>query len=168
MNRVAPLALALALGACSLFGSDEPRACPRIGIIGDAAELTRYRAGDARDITDQLYTAQIADAIGTCRFDRASANVELRVALVAERGAAMTDQVAEIEYFVAVTGPEDDILAKENFRTALDFAGRNRAGVAEELTQRIPMPEDADASRYSVLVGFQLTADELEENRRRR
>ena len=75
---------------------------------------------------------------------------------------------AELEYFVAVTGPGDQILAKETFGTRLDFAGRNRIGVAEELAQRIPLPSDSDPGSYAVLVGFQLTPEELADNRRRR
>jgi hypothetical protein len=164
------LALALVLSSCSWFRRDEvARGCPRLGIVADAADLTRYREGPGRDITDQLFTAKITDVSGTCRFDKASANVDMRVSLVAERGAAvMNEPAADLEYFVAVTGPQDQILAKENFRTRIDFAGRNRSGVAEELAQRIPLPGGSDPASYAVLVGFQLNADELADNRRRR
>jgi hypothetical protein len=169
-RALALLALALVLSSCAWFRKDQPaRACPRLGIVADAAELARYRPGGGRDITDQLYTARVGDVAGSCRFDKASVNVEMQVALIAERGAAMTGPgAAELEYFVAVTGPGDQILAKETFRTRLDFAGRNRIGVAEELAQRIPLPGESDPASYAVLVGFQLTPEELADNRRRR
>ena len=168
-RRLLPLlALALLLSSCSWFRKDPPRACPRLGIVADAADLTRYRAGGGRDITDQLFTARIGDVAGDCRFDKASANIDMKVSILGERGAAMREPGADIEYFVAVTGPNDQILAKESFRTRLDFDGRNRTGIAEELSQRIPLPADSDPSAYSVLVGFQLTPGELADNRRRR
>lgn len=167
-RRSALLALALVLASCSSSPKD-PRACPRLGVIADAAELVRYRAGDGRDLTDQLFSARLGDVVGSCRLDKASANVEMRVAIVADRGPAMTrPDEAEVEYFVAVTGPGDEILAKETFRTRLDFANRNRTGVAEELSQRIPLPAGSDPGAYSILVGFQLTPEELSDNRRRR
>jgi hypothetical protein len=164
------VALALVLSSCSWFRRDEAaRSCPRLGIVADAADLTRYRAGPGRDITDQLFTARIADVSGNCRFDKASANIDMKVSLVAERGAAgVNEPAADLEYFVAVTGPQDQILAKQNFSTRIDFSGRNRAGVAEELAQRIPLPGDSNPANYAVLVGFQLSAEELAENRRRR
>jgi len=162
-------AVGLFLSGCSLFRNEEvARACPRLGIVADAAELVRYREGAGRDITDQLLTAKFSDVSGNCRYDKASANVDMKVSIVAERGAAMHEPGAEVEYFVAVTGPGDEILAKENFRSRLEFGGRNRAGIVEELAQRIPMPSDTDGSGYSVLVGFQLTPEELANNRRRR
>jgi len=169
MRRVpAFLALALLLSSCSWFRKEPPAACPRLGIVGDAADLIRYRPGGGHDITDQLFTAQIRDVGGDCRVDKASANIDLKVSIVGERGAALTAPQGDIEYFVAVTGPGDQILAKETFHTRLDFSGRNRVGVAEELTQRIPLPAGSDPGAYHILVGFQLTPDELAENRRRR
>lgn len=165
---LALLALALVLSSCSSSRKD-PRACPRLGVVADAADLVRYRAGEGRDLTDQVFSARIGDVVGSCRFDKASANVDMRVSIVAERGPAMTRaDAAEVEYFVAVTGPGDQILAKETFRTRLDFANRNRTGVAEELSQRIPLPAGSDPAAYSILVGFQLTPEELSQNRRRR
>jgi hypothetical protein len=169
IRLAAPLALTLALASCALFKKEETaRACPRLGIVADAAEMTQYRPGAGRDITDQLFTAKLADVSGSCRFDKASANVEMKVSIIAERGAAMREPGSEVEYFVAVTGPQDEILAKENFRTRLDFGARNRTGSGEELTQRIPLPGSADPGTYAVLVGFQLSPEELAENRRRR
>jgi hypothetical protein len=169
MKRLLPLlALALLVSSCSWFRKEPPRSCPRLGIVADTAELTRYRPGTGRDITDQLFTAQLGDVAGGCRVDKASANVDMKVSIVAERGAAMTESGADIEYFVAVTGPGDQILAKETFRSRLDFAGRNRTGIAEELSQRIPLAEGSDPGAYAILVGFQLTPDELADNRRRR
>jgi hypothetical protein len=162
------LALALLLTSCSWFRKEPPRACPRLGIVADAADLVRYRPGGGRDITDQLFTARIGDVAGSCGVDKTSANIDMKVSILAERGAAMTDAGADVEYFVAVTGPGDRILAKETFRTRFDFAGRNRTGVAEELTQRIPLPADSDPAAYAILVGFQLSPDELADNRRRR
>jgi hypothetical protein len=169
MRRVlAFLALALLLSSCSWFRKEPPPACPRLGIVADTADLIRYRPGGGHDITDQLFSAQIGNVTGDCRVDKASANVDMKVSIVGERGAALTAPQADVEYFVAVTGPGDQILAKETFRTRLDFAGRNRTGVAEELAQRIPLPEGSDPGAYHILVGFQLTPEELADNRRRR
>jgi hypothetical protein len=67
-----------------------------------------------------------------------------------------------------VTAPDQRVIAKQNFRTTLDFRdGRRRTGTSEELVERIPLPPKTDAGDYSIAVGFQLTPEQLEMNRRR-
>ena len=160
------LAAVAALGACS--SSKEQFACPAAGIVSELAQLTRYRAGDGRDLSDVLYTVRVAEVSRSCKFDRAGANVDLRVALVAERGpAAAPNEAADFEYFVAVANGEDQVIAKEVFRSRLEFAGRNRAGVAEEQrVQRVPLSSEPQSIPSRIIVGLQLSAEELADKRR--
>ena len=93
MRRLlALLALTLLVSSCSWFRKEEPRACPRLGIVADAADLVRYREGGGRDITDQLFTARVGDVAGNCRFDKAGSNVDIKVSLGIAKGKRKVDK----------------------------------------------------------------------------
>ena len=62
-----------------------------------------------------------------------------------------------------------DILAKEIFTSIVPFPeGRSQAGVVEELEQIIPLPDRKAGPNYEIIVGFQLTEEQLQQNRKRR
>jgi hypothetical protein len=153
------------LGGCS--SKKEPAECPPAGIVGELSQLTRYRTGAGRDLSDVLYTVRVAEVTRACKIDRAGANLDLRVVLVAERGpAAAPNEAADFEYFVAVANSADQVIAKEVFRSRIDFAGRSRIAVAEEQSvQRVPVARQPESATSRVIVGLQLSAEELGEKR---
>jgi hypothetical protein len=159
--------LALPLAACST--SKETRACPRVEVLGDAANLTRFREGEGRDLTDVRYSATIRNASGTCSYDRDGVTVTTTVVIVGEKGPAFADGPADVEYFVAVADPNRRILNEEKFASRLEFQdNQQRTGVREEVDERIPLPKDATAERYVIIVGFGLSPAELDYNRKQR
>lgn len=167
------------LGACSSLGlggsGDEAQAqataasrCPRVAFVRDAAEVTRFREGVGRDLTDVTSRAVLADYTGGCtpRDDRVT--VDLNLVLAAEQGPASRAGTADYRYFVAIADTAGDILAKQEFDTTVVFPeGQRRAGTVEELTQTIPLEEGATPADYQILVGFQLTPEQLDYNRAR-
>ena len=71
-------------------------------------------------------------------------------------------------FYVAITDVSENIIAKETFGSKMDFQqSRRRVGVVEEITQTIPLAGRRPAE-YEILVGLQLTADQLEFNRKAR
>jgi hypothetical protein len=159
------LAGAALVGGCSSKG--EPVGCPPAGIVGELSQLTRYRAGAGRDLSDVLYTLKVAEVGRACKVDRAGANVDLRVVFVAERGpASAPNEAVDFEYFVAVANTADQVIAKELFRSRIDFGGRNRIAVAEEQSvQRVPVARQPESVTSRVIVGLQLSPEELGEKR---
>jgi hypothetical protein len=153
------------VAGCSSKG--EPAGCPAAGIVGELAQLTRYRQGAGRDLSDVLYTVRVAEVARACKVDRAGANVDLRVVFVAERGpASAANEAVDFEYFVAVANTEEQVIAKELFRSRIDFGGRNRIAVAEEQSvQRMPVTRQGDSATARIIVGLQLSAAELGEKR---
>jgi hypothetical protein len=174
--RNALLVSVLPLAACSGSGSKAPDAtaatsqalgCPRVTIVRDAAEVTRFREGGGRDLTDVKSRARLMDFTGGCEYDRNGVTVNLNLVVGAERGpAAARDANGTYRYFVAITDPGGQIVAKREFDTTIDFSPNvGRGGSVEELTQQIPLAEGASAASYDVLVGFQLAPEELAFNR---
>ena len=168
----APVLLAFAvaaLGGCSLFkGSDKPvaQACPQVAILRDLAEQTQFRPGQGRDLTDVVSRAELADFSGSCAYHDGSVDVQVKLTLAAEKGPALRGQSTDYTYFVAITDPSGAPIAKQEFKTSVDFKPNvTRAGSVEELTQDIPLAKPDDGRNYRVLLGFQLTEDQLAFNR---
>jgi len=58
---------------------------------------------------------------------------------------------------------------REAIAASVDIpAGRRRAGAREELLERIPLGAGKSGSDYEILVGFDLTPDQLAYNRKQR
>lgn len=161
-------ALLAALAGCGLFGADgAPRACPDAVILADAKRVTLYRAGPGRDLTDVEFEGEIARIGGTCKYGKGDLTVTLVADLVVTRGPAAAEAQANLPFFVAVTDEARSIVAKKVFESAIPVPrGQRRAGVREEIEQVIPLPAGEPAPYYEIVVGFQLTPEQLEQNRR--
>ncbi|MGQ9365898.1 hypothetical protein [Azospirillum sp. A39] len=161
---------AAALAGCSgLGGPDSPAdlalACPQVSIVRDLQVATQFR-GNGRDMTDIASRAVLADYSGNCEYDSNGVTVNVTVALVAERGPAMTGETATYPYFVAVLPPgQAEPREKAIYDAAMAFkAGTPRAAVSEEVAVAIPVGKDANAKDWTVLLGFQLTPEQLRYN----
>ena len=163
-------ALALALAGCGLFSeAAPPQACPDAVILADAKNVTLYREGPGRDLTDVEFEGEIARIVGSCQYGKRELTVTLVADLVATRGPAAPDAEATLPFFVAITDEARNIVAKKVFDSAIPIPrGQRRAGVREEIEQVIPLPEGEPAPYYEIVVGFQLTPEQLERNRRAR
>ena len=163
---------AVLLAACAADQAALP-ACPNIIIVGDTAEVTKFQPGAGRDLIDVILEAKVAGFGGFCESDidadaGGTVEVELIVTFQASRGPANVDRAGQLEYFVAIADRNDAILAKRVFASEVSFAGNDRhVDLREELVQAIPLKAGEVGSDYSVYVGFQLSADELQYNRRK-
>ena len=165
--------LAAVLAACA---SDEAAlpACPNIIVVGDTAEVTKFQSGSGRDLIDVVMEAEVAGFDGFCEADideeTASGDVEVELVLTfqASRGPANEDRAGRFEYFIVIADRNEAILAKRVFTSDVSFAAKvNRVDVREELVQRIPLKAGEIGSDYDIFVGFQLSAEELQYNRRK-
>lgn len=164
-------AAAAALALLTACGSSEKReaACPQGIIPADAATITRFRDGPGRDLTDVVAEGEIVNILVQCKYDRRGVIVDLQVAVAANRGPADRSRAAEFDYFVALLDPEQNVLVKEPFRVRFEFRdNRTRLGTIEEIEPRLPLPDVMKGPEYQILVGFQLTPDELAWNRGQR
>lgn len=163
------------LAGCGIFDRSEPPPCPRASILADAAQVVRYREGPGRDLTDVEFQGEVTRLSSACEYQDRGAMVEMTVTVTidVERGPALAQgQQRRIAYFVSVVDRfNQEILNKAEFEIPFGFpAGRSRltTGEAEQITQRIPIRPGRAGTDYEVLVGFRLTQEELDINRRRR
>ena len=166
--------LALLAAGCGGEGSRVvlPATCPSVGIVGEAADLTRYRPGGGQDLSALDLEARITGFQARCDYANRGRALEVRltVGLLAERGPASQTRSADLPWFVAVTEAEGEtILNKREFATRVAFpanVGRTRVQ-SEELSITLPLGEGRRLGDYALLIGFQLTPEELALNRRR-
>lgn len=169
-TALAAVGLAALVAGCS---SNKPEpACPGGVIPIDAAKITRFRDGPGRDLTDVLVTGNIQDIlVDQCEYEKDAVDINnFQIAITADRGPADRSGVVDFEYWVAIVDPERKILNRRTFPVHLEFKDNltHVGTVIDSLQLRIPMPDVMKAPRYQVIVGFQLTPDELAWNRSQR
>lgn len=145
-----------------------PPVCPQTGILSDAADLTRFRA-TGTDLTDMVVDGRITGLAGKCSLDdlthlRTVLSVNLEVA----RGPAAKTRQADIAYFISVSRG-DTILAKQDYLLNVVFpSNTDRLRLSgDQIDIVLPVDAKISGAAYSVLVGFQLTPEQLAFNRRR-
>ena len=163
------LASLAGLSACG--GSDRPQfapACPQTAILGDAADLTSFRS-TGTDLTDMVVDGRITGLRGKCSYvDGEHLATVLSVDMELARGPAMQGRTAEVTYFVSVARG-DQILDKKDYtlRVAFDRNSGKLRLTGDEIDLTLPTPGKVTGADYRILVGFQLSPQELAFNRRR-
>ena len=171
MRRLAAvLALPAALAACANQNPLEVTVsrCPALAVAGHTGTLTRF-AGGERDVDDVAFNAIITDLKIDCRQGESVAG-RVTFNLVATRGPALASpalasQDITLPYFVAILRDNNQVVTKKVFETTLRFdPGQERAGTREVIVHRLPDITRARRYDYELLVGFQLSPDELAYN----
>ncbi|MCC7273093.1 MAG: hypothetical protein IT561_10520 [Alphaproteobacteria bacterium] len=173
VRRAAGAALvALLLAGCSSLNpfaaKDPPPACPVAIVVDDLSRMTEFRPGTGRDLADVVHSAAIERVDASCEYDRRrKVTVQTVVNLIVERGPADRTRKADLTYFVAVADPQGRVTARETFTTPVRFEGNfTRMQTSEETEQVIPLGGGSGAG-YRIYVGFPLTPEQLEANRKR-
>jgi hypothetical protein len=163
------------LAGCGGGGSvlrQRPQApCPRVALLAEAVDFTRYRTGAAPNPGALEVDARMTGFQARCDYAPRDAglDVTLVVQVAAERGPAATGPAAEVPYMIAVTDEgEGRVLNKATDTIRVTFVGGDRRSTAlgEEMMVRIPGDVQRAAEKV-ILLGFQLTPEQLEANRRR-
>lgn len=163
----------LALFGCS-SDDKQMKVCPRVAVLSEAGKITRFQPGAGRDILDIDFQGDVGDILVSCEYPdvkHGNRRVTVQVApvFVFSRGAANREPAIDFTYFVSVVR-DGQILSKQQFDAQTQFiANRARVIVRDDsppITVDIPLPYKAAEYEYEVLVGFQLTADELAYNQR--
>lgn len=176
LRRLFPL-FVLALAGCSAASDvkdfvfeplDTDAKCPDSGVVGGIGRVTRFD-GRGTGFVNQTYSATLTEVKSDCSYENNGVTVKLSVQTLAELGPAAPGRSVDLPYFVAVTDKQDKIVAKKVFSNTVSFAGnQNRGGGIDTLTEHVPLTKPRDGETYHVILGFQLSQDELAYNRSQR
>ncbi len=149
----------------SIFSKPKPLLpCPQVEILPGAETITIFREGEGRDLVDVRFEGIIVPVSGQCQYvdDDTAVVVELILRIGATKGPAATSQSEEFPFFVAIAEKTGKIIAKKIFYSPIEVEeGRRRATVQEELEQRIPLPGLKTGGDYVIIIGFQLTREQM-------
>ena len=93
------------LVACDAQESSTAPECPKIVIVKETAEMTAFRPGPGRDLTDIVLDVRIDRYGGSCETDleddrSGQVDVDLQVFFQATRGPANDDRKGKFTYYI--------------------------------------------------------------------
>ncbi len=145
--------------------------CPKIEIVDDLSSISDFIDPKSSDPKNLISRVDVQNAQTSCDLSSKTAIVDLKITFNGELGPKGRKQKTDkpffsFPYFVAVTTPSGKILAKEIFAASMTFnANEDTHTYHENLRQIIPIPNEKQARFFKVLIGFQVTPDQLEYNR---
>ncbi|MFA7431335.1 MAG: hypothetical protein WCZ23_14340 [Rhodospirillaceae bacterium] len=162
---------ALALSACGSSEKKGPRfTCPDVLMERTTADVVVFRDGPGRDLTDVMYEAQLTGFTGDCERAKnaTSVTVTIQPTFRVNRGPAWAGGTPALAYFTAIPAYYPSPDAKKVYSVPFTFPPGTATSVVlrdEKVFVDIPIP--ADGSKPApVYLGFQLTADQLDYNRK--
>ena len=157
---VAASAFAL-LSGCGLFGSSSAKdekpaaACPGAMILRPLSQTAVFAPGAAAQPMGVAFYGVLSEVDAKCERAGDSLRASLDVVVVGERGPAAKSDSAELQYFVAVTGPDQSVVSKRSFPVQIAIPpGTRRAGVTDHIEETIPLG-GRPASELNIVLGFQ-------------
>jgi len=165
----------LALSACQ-SGSDIGAAfdtrqnagtCPPAGAIYNASRIVEFN-GEAQVFSNVAYTGEVVDVRLFCRYAGTDpVRAELEIDFAFGQGPAASDDQNDYGYWVAVTRRSGKVLHKERFTVRAEFDEGPITSQTEALSQIIipRADESVSAANFEILIGFDLTEDQLTYNK---
>ncbi len=145
--------------------------CPQIKIIDELSSLSDFKNPKSPKENQLISRVDILKAQSKCKLSSKSAVIDLKLTFkgtLGTKGRIRNSDKPFFSYpfFIAITSPSGEIMAKEIFAASLTYgSGENEHIYFENLRQIIPIKSKDIAKYYKILVGFQLTSDQLAYNR---
>lgn len=159
--------IATAAAAITMIGcaSDRLAQCPSVSVLVDTATLPVFSA-DGKSVA---YLVRMTSASRDCDVDRlkkdVGASVDINFRAIRSEDGPAANYVAP--YFVAVSS-EGHLLAKQAFSLPFTFQQNQKVVEFSDAVNSIQLAvgRDKKPADYGILVGFQLTKEQLNYNRR--
>ncbi len=155
----------LVFSGCSWlpFTASKPQqACPAAVILRPLANTAVFAPAAEPKPDNVAFYGVLSEVDRSCDYSADAVRVSLDVIIVGQRGPGAKSAAVDLNYFVAVTGPNQQILSKRPFSVRIGFApDQIRAGVTDHIVETIPLG-GRKGSDISLLVGFQQTPQVVE------
>jgi len=164
------IGLAPVLAACGPRTNEFAPPCPNPAFLRDLADIVRYNPdGAGRDLTDIVLRGRLTALRGKCEErSKTVLDTAIEVRMDMLRGPAMVGRRADVPVFVMVL-EQGEIIEKMVYTIRVDFPPNlDRASISTPpLAIGLPITTEKTGAAYGIIVGFQLTTEELATNRRR-
>ncbi len=167
--KTANLHTAQAVGGESEMLLQSP--CPQVELVDDLSSLSDFTNPNQTKRENLISRVDLKSAQSTCMLSSKSTVVDLTLLFEGTLGSKGKQKTSDkpffsYPFFVAVTAPSGKIMAKEIFAASMTYgANENKHTYFEKLRQVIPIKSKSSAKYYKILIGFQVTPDQLAYNR---
>jgi hypothetical protein len=159
---------ALLVAGCSWFGGSKKLVCPGTVVAPSLDSATEFRPNSAGNANDIQFGVKILLVDSSCSADdKKGVTVDTRTTFIAARSDPSVNQ-RDFTYFVAIADAQRNILAKKQFSLRIEFPSqKSQMQLLDEITEQLPLRNNATAGNYVVIVGLELSPQQLEYNRSR-
>ncbi len=144
--------------------------CPPVLVRPDLRTLVEfYNPAKASDAT-KVSEIAITGIRNTCRVENDALVMQIDLSFTGKTGPKARAKPADkpsfaYPYFVAVTDAQGMVVSKEIFAASVSYAeSQTTLNQTESIFQSMPFPDPGAGKIYNVVVGFQLSDDQLAYN----
>lgn len=149
----------------------ESATCPEVEIMDNLRHMVEFTDVNTPSPESETARIYIQNIRSSCQKTLADTQVQISLTFEAQLGpkgrlGEKNDANFAFPYFVAATSGDGSVLAKEVFAVSTTFKpGQNTAQQYETVTQKIPVSVNPAEAAQKILIGFQLTEEQLAYNR---
>ena len=143
--------------------------CPLMGVLYDNARVVDFAAPNQERYANIEFTGELQGVRGLCRYvDDDPITMSMDIDMAFGRGPAATSDRQTYRYWVAVTRRGIAPIEKVYFDVDVRFPRDEAVVTHRETIERIVIPRatpDLSGENFEILVGFELTPEQLQFNR---
>jgi hypothetical protein len=165
-QEIAVLAvLMLGLAGCGGTQSIGKLSCPTPLVAPDLDVAADLRPGGSGP-SDVRFGVKLVSVNSNCSTEKIGLSADVRVAFVVARADPKLTR-AEFAYFVAIADAQRNILNKKEYKVSVEFSPRlSRLNVSDDVAVGLPLHDLSNGGKYLIIVGLQLTPEQLDFNRK--
>ena len=160
--KIIPIGLLIVLSACMIMDEHMIRGCPRLRFLTEASQIVHLLPGK-NDLDSVTSIIRLDDFQGGCDYQKETLlYIDVDLIFIANKGPAFTNEPVTSPYFVAIIAPDDQIVTAQQFNTTIVLVpDQPQTRLQERIVLTIPLDEQSHGSDYLVVVGFNLTPEQL-------
>lgn len=144
--------------------------CPPVSVRPDLKRLVEFTDEEKPTDSTKMSEVTINGVTNTCRVENGTIVMQIDIALYGQTGPKARVKPSDkpsfaYPYFIAVTDQTGNVVSKEIFAASLAY-GANQKDInqTESVFQNIPVPDKEAGQNFNVIVGLQLTPQQLAYN----
>lgn len=161
-----PGLLLLALAGCS--GSTESTGklvCPTPLIAPDLDAAAQLRPGGSGP-DDVRFGVKLVSVNTSCSSEKIGLTADTRISFLAARTDPSVTH-ADFAYFIAVADAQRNILNKKEYQMSVEFSPRQgQVRMSDQVAVGLPLRDLSAGGKYLIIVGLQLSQEQLDFNRK--